>query len=183
MKGFLAVLSIAGMTAMLTCSCSPATKGKSNGDRRQDSLTASSAPSVNVDSLAAVYDARSAAGNGPNEGDADEDSLLDEYGEPYDDYDLDAVYADDGYGDELTPRIRHATATYYVTDGSSLYGTVRRRVDVDVDVEVNNGRVTSVRFPSSGVYPSGTDLSGGHVENGRAHVTTNYGESYDIRIH
>lgn len=97
-----------------------------------------------------------------------------------DDYDLDDAYADDGYEDELFPqKTCHATVTYYENAG---WG-VRRRYNVDVDVDVQSGRVTRVHFPDNGVYPSGTDLTGGYLENGRTHVTTDYGVGYDIEIH
>lgn len=169
-------LYITSILTLLICSCSTWSKSKSNDESRQDSIsTYSSTTSINIDSLAATIDTTSYTNTSQKyyEEDVDDD-------EEDDDYDLDDVYADDGYEDELFPqKTHHATVTYYEDAGWGI----KRRYNVDVDVDVQSGRVTRVHFPDNGVYPSGTDLTGGYVENGRTHVTTDYGVGYDIEIH
>lgn len=164
-------LIIVSIIAMFICSCSP--KSRTKKDTQQDSAnTQSNTPSINVDSMAATIDTTSYT-NTSRYNEEDENMDKDEDYEDYDDDD-----AEDEYDDPFSQKTRHATATYYRYDG--LGG--KRRIDVDVDVDVQNGRVTRVHFPDNGVYPSGTDLTGGYLENGKTHVTNDMGNDYDITI-
>lgn len=164
-------LIIVSIIAMFICSCSP--KSITKKDTQQDSAnTQSNTPSINVDSMAATIDTTSYT-NTSRYNEEDENIDKDEDYEDYDDDD-----AEDEYDDPFSQKTRHATATYYRYDG--LGG--KRRIDVDVDVDVQNGRVTRVHFPDNGVYPSGTDLTGGYLENGKTHVTNDMGNDYDITI-
>lgn len=169
-------LFIISIITLLICSCSPWSKPKPN-DSQLDTIKApSKTASINIDSLAATIDTNSYTNKSRDEEDNED---IDEEEED-DDYELDDVYSEDGYEDDLFPqKTRHATVTYYEDAG---WG-VKRRYNVDVDVDVQSGRVTRVHFPDNGVYPSGTDLTGGYVENGHTHVTTDYGVGYDIEIH
>lgn len=74
---------------------------------------------------------------------------------------------------------RHATVTYF---DDAVWG-VKRKYNVEVDVNVQSGRVTHFHFLGNGIYPSGYDLTVGYLENGRTHVVTDYGEGYDIELH
>lgn len=140
-------LIIVSIIAMFICSCSP--KSITKKDTQQDSAnTQSNTPSINVDSMAATIDTTSYT-NTSRYNEEDENIDKDEDYEDYEDDD-----AEDEYDDPFSQKTRHATATYYRYDG--LGG--KRRIDVDVDVDVQNGRVTRVHFPDNGVYPSGTDL-------------------------
>ena len=166
-------LFIISIITLLICSCTPWSKSKSNDKPQQDSISIHPyKPSINTDSLAANIDTNSYTNMSRDE---DVEDVADD--EDDDDYDDDD--AEDEYDEPFLQKTRHATATYYRYDG--LGG--KRRIDVDVDVDVHNGRVTRVHFPDNGVYPSGTDLTGGYLEEGKTHVANHLGNGYDRTIH
>lgn len=104
----------------MLCSCTPFSEPKSNDKSKQDSTyTYSSTPSINIDSLATVIDTISYANTSQN----DDEEDVDKENEEDDEYDLDDVYAEYGYEDDLFPqRTRHATINYYEDAG---WGTRR----------------------------------------------------------
>lgn len=170
---FLFKLLFISIITLFICSCT--SRSKTNEDTQKDTTSAHTyTPSINVDSLAATIDTSSYSNMNRDNEDDDEDMDDDE-----DDEDFDEDDYDEDYDDPYSQRTRHATATYYKYDGLGR----KIRHDVNVDVDVQNGRVTRVYFPDDGIYPSGTDLSDGYLDNGKTHVATDVGYGYDITLH